>query len=143
MSDNSLPSKIERLRSIWLFAECSKKELQLLERACDEASAKAGTIICEEGHFGRDFYMITSGSAKVSKGGNEVARLEASDHFGELALLDHQPRSATVTAVTDVELLVLPAREFTSVLEEIPTMAIRLLATMAAQLRRADEAAYE
>lgn len=135
-------SKAQRLRSIWLFAGCSKRELALLERACDEALAPAGSSICEEGHSGRDFYLIVEGEALVTKAGKEVATLGAGSHFGELSLLDHLPRSASVTAKSDMTLLVLSAREFTSVLEEIPAMALRLLETMSMRLRQADERAY-
>ncbi len=139
---DTTPSKMDHLRSIWLFSECSKRELALLERACDEAPAAAGTVICEEGHGGRELYFIVKGEAKVEKGGNEVARLGAGNHFGELSLLDQQPRSASVIALTPMDLIVLPAREFASVLEEIPSLAIRLLEVMSLRLRQADERAY-
>ncbi|MDA8116602.1 MAG: cyclic nucleotide-binding domain-containing protein [Actinomycetota bacterium] len=139
---DTTPSKMDRLRTIWMFSECSKRELALLERACDEASAPAGSIICEEGRSGRELYLIVEGEAKVEKGGNEVARLGPGSHFGELSLLDQQPRSASVIALTPMQLIVLPAREFSSVLEEIPSMAIRLLETMSLRLREADERAY-
>ena len=135
-------SKMDRLRTIWMFSECSKRELALLERACDEASAAAGAVICEEGRAGRELYLIVEGEAKVEKGGKEVARLGVGNHFGELSLLDQQPRSASVVALTPMRLIVLPAREFSSVLEEIPSMAIRLLETMSLRLRDADERAY-
>ena len=134
--------KVNSLRSIWLFSGCNKKELALLERACDEADAPAGTLICEEGHSGRDFYLILSGEARVEKGGAEVAILGAGSHFGELSLLDHQPRSASVIAVTPMKLMTLSAREFISVLEEIPSMAQRLLEAMSLRLREADERAF-
>ena len=139
---DTTPSKMDRLRTIWMFSECSKRELSLLERACDEASAPAGSVICEEGRSGRELYLIVEGEAKVEKGGNEVARLGPGSHFGELSLLDQQPRSASVIALTPMKLIVLPAREFSSVLEEIPSMAIRLLETMSLRLREADERAY-
>ncbi len=135
-------SKMDHLRTIWLFSGCSKRELALLEHACDEANAPAGAVICEEGHAGRELYLIVAGEAKVEKGGHEVARLGPGSHFGELSLLDQQPRSATVTAITPMEVLVLPAREFASVLEQIPSMAIRLLETISLRLREADERAY-
>lgn len=78
----------------------------------------------------------------MTKNGHEVATLGAGDGFGELSLLDHLPRSATVTAESDMDLLVLPAREFTSVLEEIPSMAVRLLEAMSKRLRDADDKAF-
>ena len=139
---DSVDLKANQLRSIWLFSACNKKELSLLERACDEAEARPGTVICEEGHGGRDLYLILSGEARVEKRGEEVAILGAGNHFGELSLLDHQPRSASVIAITPMKLMILSAREFVSVLEEIPSMSQRLLETMSQRLREADERAF-
>ena len=101
-----------------------------------------GSVLCEEGKVGKEFCLIISGTAKVTKNNHEVAILGPGDAFGELSLLDHLPRSATVTAESEMELMVLPAREFTSVLEDIPSMAIRLLEAMAKRLRDADDKAY-
>ncbi len=134
--------KIDLLKSMWLFSACNRKELALIERACDEVSVSAGTVLTEEGKMGREFFLIGSGTAIVTIAGHEVAKLGAGSNFGELSLLDHQPRTATVTAVTDMDLVVLAAREFTSILEEVPTMAIRLLEATATKLREADQRAY-
>lgn len=135
-------SKASALRSTWLFGDCNRKELALLESACDEVVVHPGSILCQEGKVGKEFCLIVSGTAKVTKNDHEVAILGPGDAFGELSLLDHQPRSATVTAESEMDLLVLPAREFTSVLEEIPSMAVRLLEAMSKRLRDADDKAY-
>ena len=135
-------SKANALRSSWLFSDCNRKELALLESACDEVVVHPGSVLCEEGKVGKEFCLIVSGRAKVTKNNHEVAMLGPGDGFGELSLLDQQPRSATVTAITPMEVLVLPAREFASVLEQIPSMAIRLLETISLRLREADERAY-
>ncbi len=135
-------SKANALRSSWLFSDCNRKELALLESVCDEVTIHPGSILCEEGKVGKEFCLIVSGRAKVSKNNHEVAMLGPSDGFGELSLLDHLPRSATVTAETEMDLLVLPAREFASVLEEIPSMAVRLLEAMSKRLRDADNKAF-
>lgn len=135
-------SKSNALRSTWLFSACNRKELALLESACDEVKVHAGSVLCEEGKVGKEFCLIISGQAKVTKNNHQVATLGPGDAFGELSLLDHLPRSATVVADTEMDLLVLPAREFTSVLEDIPSMAVRLLEAMAKRLRDADDKAY-
>lgn len=135
-------SKAVALRSTWLFSACNRKELAQLESACDEVKVHPGSVLCEEGKVGKEFCLIISGTAKVTKNNHEVAILGPGDAFGELSLLDHLPRSATVTAESEMELMVLPAREFTSVLEDIPSMAIRLLEAMAKRLRDADDKAY-
>lgn len=135
-------SKANALRSTWLFSSCNRKEIALLESACDEVTVNAGSVLCEEGKVGKEFCLIISGTAKVTKNNHQVAILGPGDAFGELSLLDHLPRSATVIAETNMDLMVLPAREFTSVLEEIPSMALRLLEAMAKRLRAADDKAY-
>lgn len=135
-------SKAAALRSTWLFSACNRKELAMLESACDEVSVHTGSVLCEEGKVGKEFCLIISGTAKVTKNGHEVAILGPGDAFGELSLLDHLPRSATVKAESEMDLVVLPAREFTSVMEEIPSMAMRLLEAMSRRLRDADDKAY-
>lgn len=114
----------------------------MLESACDEVFVHPGSVLCEEGKVGKEFCLIISGTAKVTKNGHEVATLEPGDAFGELSLLDHLPRSATVKAESEMNLVVLPAREFTAVMEEIPSMALRLLEAMSRRLRDADDKAY-
>lgn len=99
---------------------------------------RVGTILCEEGKNGSEFFLVIDGEASVEKSGTKIATIGKSGFFGELALLDHEPRSATVRAETDMDLLVLTSREFMSVLEEIPMMAIRLLEATAKRLRDAD-----
>lgn len=142
VKNNALDSKADALRSTWLFSTCNRKEISLLESACDEVKVHAGSVLCEEGKVGKEFCIIISGEAKVTKNNHEVATLKAGDAFGELSLLDHLPRSATVKASTEMDLIVLPAREFMSVLEDIPSMAIRLLEATAKRLRDADDKAY-
>jgi CRP-like cAMP-binding protein len=124
---------------MWLFSACNRKELALLERACDEIDVIEGTVLCEEGKRGSEFFLILEGEVVVEKNGTEITRLKNGDFFGELALLDHEPRSATVRATTPCKLLVLTSREFVSVLEDIPMMAIRLLEATAHRLREADQ----
>lgn len=133
-----LDEKAQRLQSMWLFSSCNRKELALLERACDEVSVRSGTVLCEEGKSGSEFFLVIDGEASVERSGTKIATIGKGGFFGELALLDHEPRSATVRAETDMELLVLTSREFMSVLEEIPMMAIRLLEATAKRLREAD-----
>ncbi len=79
-----------------------------------------------------------SGEATVRRNGRKVATLGPGSYFGELALLDRGPRSATVVADTDMELAVIGQREFMSVIDQVPTVAEKLLSSMAARLREAD-----
>lgn len=126
------------LSTIWLFSTCSAKELRTVRRALDEVTAPAGTVLCQEGAVGREFFFIVDGQASVRRGGRKIATLGPGDYFGELALLDRKPRSATVTADSDMVLLTMSQREFTGLLEEVPPLGRKLLAAMSERLREAD-----
>ncbi len=130
------------LSEIWLFSACSKGELRSLRRALDEVRVPKGRVLCEEGTIGREFFFIVDGTAVVRRKGKTVARLGPGRYFGEMALLDRRPRSATVVSDTDMDLLVLGQRQFNAVLEAAPSMTRKLLAAMATRLREADERAF-
>jgi CRP/FNR family transcriptional regulator, cyclic AMP receptor protein len=131
-------SKLEQLGRVRLFSACSKKELSLISRVSDEVTVAAARVLCEEGAIGHEFYLILDGQAAVRKGGRKVATLGTGQYFGEMALLDRGPRSATVVAETPMRLLVIGQREFSALLDEVPMLAHKLLAAMAARLREAD-----
>ena len=131
-------SKLDHLAQVRLFRACSRKELTTIGRASDEVRVAAGKTIVEEGQTGHEFFLILDGNATVQRNGRKVATLGPGDYFGELALLDRGPRNATVKADGDMEILVLGQREFSGVLDEVPTIAHKLLASMATRLREAD-----
>jgi CRP-like cAMP-binding protein len=131
-------SKLEHLAQVRLFSACNKKELALIGRRSDEIRRKAGDILVREGTAGHEFFLIMDGTADVRRNGRRVALLGPGQYFGELALLDQAPRNATVTADTDMTLLVLGQREFSGVLDEVPGLAHRMLRAMASRLREAD-----
>ena len=129
---------LEHLSRVPLFAACSKKDLQTLARATEDVRVPAGKVLVEEGRPGHEFFLIANGKATVKRGGRKVATLGPGQYFGELALLDRGPRSATVVADSDMEVLVLGQREFAGVIDEVPAIAHKLLSTMAQRLREAD-----
>ena len=130
---------VDEIANIPLFSACSKKDLQRLSRAADELSISAGTDLPVEGTIGREAFVILSGRASVLKAGEKVATLGPGDHFGELSLLDGGLRTATVTATTDVTVLVLSKPAFNGVLDEIPTLAHKLLVSVAHRLRESEQ----
>src|ERR1039457_6695146 len=89
------------LSKIWLFAPCSTRDLRKVRQSLDEITADAGEVLCEEGSTGHEFFLIVKGTAAVRRKGRKIATLGPGKYFGELALLDRQPRSATVVAETD------------------------------------------
>ena len=131
-------TKLTHLSNVRLFSALTNRELTKIGRAAEEITVPAGKVIVEEGRPGHEFFLILDGRATVRRGGRKVATLEAGQYFGELALLDRAPRNATVVADTPMTLFVLGQREFSSVLDDIPGLAHKLLRSMAARLREAD-----
>jgi CRP-like cAMP-binding protein len=130
--------KLEHLSNVQMFSSLNKKELRLIAKAADVVKVPAATEIVTEGSSGHEFYLVLSGEASVRRNGRKVTTLGPGRYFGELALLDRGPRSATVVADTDMELAVIGQREFLSVLDEVPALAHKLMVSMAARLRDAD-----
>lgn len=126
------------LGDIWLFSACSAGQLRTIRRQVEEITVSAGKVLVEEGTVGREFFFIVEGTATVKVGGRKVATLGPGNYFGELSLLDHKPRSATVVSDTDMVLLVLDQRRFNGLLDELPTLSHKLLAAMAQRIRDAD-----
>ncbi len=128
----------EHLAQVPLFAACSKKDLQAVAKRAEDVHVDAGKVLVSEGAAGAEFFVILEGQAKVTRHGQDVATLGASDFFGDLALLDRAPRNATITAVTPMELVVLGQREFSALIDEVPGFAHKLLAGLARRLRAYD-----
>jgi len=128
---------VTRLSLVPIFSGCSKKELQTIARAVRPLEHQAGSVIAQEGEPGAGLFVIDVGEADVTIGGRKVNHLGPGDFFGEMALLDGGPRTATVTAKTDVKLFALTEWVFRGLLAEHPSIAIRTLEAVAARLRQA------
>jgi CRP-like cAMP-binding protein len=131
-------SKLDLLAQVRMFSSLNKKELRQIARVAEQVKVSAGTEIVREGTPGHEFYLVVSGRAAVRRNGRKVATLGPGSYFGEMALLDRGPRSATVVADTDMELVLLGQREFMGVLDDVPALSHKLLVSMAARLRDAD-----
>ncbi len=129
---------LDHLGEVPLFASFNKKELQKIAKASTELDVKAGKTLVEQGRVGHEFFLIVEGKASVKRNGRKVADLGPGDYFGELSLLSRLPRNADVVAEEDLKVLVLGQREFNGVLDEVPGLAHKMLATMAKRLREAD-----
>jgi CRP/FNR family transcriptional regulator, cyclic AMP receptor protein len=131
----------EHLGTVPIFEGCSKKDLQTIARQVREISHDAGYVIATEGDPGAGLFVIADGEADVTIGGKMVNHLKAGDFFGEMALLDGGPRTATVTSTTPITLYALTEWVFRGLLAEHPSIAMRTLETMAARLRGATKVA--
>jgi CRP-like cAMP-binding protein len=130
------------LKSVWLFSNCNRAELRMIRGCLDEVDVPRGKVLVEEGRIGREFFLIVDGRAAVTRHGRKVATLGSGGYFGELALLDRRPRSASVMSATSMTVLVMARREFNGLFESAPTIARKLLAAMATRLRETDLVAY-
>jgi CRP-like cAMP-binding protein len=135
-------SHLDHLSSVSLFSACSKKELQAVARATDEVVLPTGRTLCKQGATGREAFVIVEGTAAVRINDKKVATLGPGACVGELALLDHGPRTATVVAETDVTALVIGVREFSSIIDDVPSMTHKLLRALAGRIRELDTEIY-
>jgi CRP/FNR family cyclic AMP-dependent transcriptional regulator len=133
---------LDDLRRIPLFAGCTKKELERLARAGDEVDMKAGSLLADQGQTGREAFVILAGSVSVRRNGRKVATLGPGAIVGELSLLDHGPRTATVTCDTDCKVFVISQRHFLAVLDDVPTIGHKLMASLAGRIRELDRQYY-
>jgi CRP/FNR family cyclic AMP-dependent transcriptional regulator len=132
---------VEWVRQVPQFSACSSRELRAIAGVVKEVSHPEGTVIAKEGDPGVGLFVIVDGEAEVTIGGKRMAILRRGDFFGEIALLDGGPRSATVTARTDMRLLGLTEWVFRGLIQEHPSIAVRTLESMAGRLRAATQAA--
>ncbi len=132
-------SALEQLAAVPLLSGCSRADLRRIERASDQVQVESGRVLCTEGELGREAFVLLSGGAEVRRDGEVVAELGPGDWVGELALLDGGPRTATVTTTAPSDLLVLTRGAFNGVLDEVPTIAHKLLVTLARRLRAAED----
>lgn len=131
-------SHLDKLADVPLFSALSRKDLQRIAKASDEVDVKEGRVLVDQGKTGHEFFMILEGEASVRRNNRKVASLGPGQYFGELALLSREPRDASVTADTDMKLLILGQREFTGLLDSVPGLASKILAIMARRLRETD-----
>ena len=119
-----------------LFASLSKQERETVARYLDQIDVRAGRTLASEGDFAHEFFVIESGEAVVTRGDDTLATLGPGDFFGEIALVETERRTATVTAQTDMRLLVMHSRDFTSMVGQAPAVAERLRAAIAERVAR-------
>jgi len=127
----------ETLAQVPLFSGVKPKDLKRLEKRMTERAFNEGDEITTEGKSGIGFFVIEHGNATVSVGGNIIRTLGPGEHFGEVALIDSGPRSATVVATTDLRCRGMSAWEFRPFVEEHPEVAWALLETLVGRLREA------
>jgi len=115
-------AKLDLIKGVPLFEQCSKKDLQRIAQIADELDLRAGKVLIQEGERGREFFVIVSGEVEVRRKGRKLATLGQGSFVGEMALLSKIPRTATVTAVTPLDVLVITDRAFLDLLDKMPEL---------------------
>jgi CRP/FNR family cyclic AMP-dependent transcriptional regulator len=129
--------KLDHLRRVPLFASMNQRQLERLGQLSDEVEVGLDEVLAEKGRIGHEFFVVLDGHVSVLDGRrNQVAQLHRGDFFGEIALLDGRPRTATVRADGITRLLVVGHREFHALMDEFPEVRQAVLAEVAGRLRR-------
>lgn len=131
---------VDLLKKAPLFSRLSRKGLEAIVNSATEKAFEAGERILGEGESGVGFYLILEGKAQVTRAGKELATLDAGNFFGELAVLDGEPRTADVAALTDTKCLVLTRWAMKSIISSHPDVALEMLEELARRLRGSNRA---
>src|SRR5271155_467603 len=137
-TDGGTPAEPGGLQGVPWFAACTEEQLRQVAGIAERLHIQEGEVILREGRLGRELFVILEGTVTVTRGGRVVNVLHAGDYFGELAAIEAVPRSATVTATTGLEVLIMGPREFDAMMA-IPGFRNALLAGMSRRIREADD----
>ena len=121
----------EHLKGVPMFADLDDKELEEISRAATELDYKAGKVLLREGTVAHEMFVLTAGTLEVTRDGAHIADIGPGGFAGEMALMTHAHRNATVTAKTDVSVIHIDGRSFTAILHDVPTVAVKMLPVIA------------
>jgi CRP-like cAMP-binding protein len=130
---------LEHFAGIPLFSRVSKKGLRAIATEADEFTVAPGKAVVTEGEVGRHLYVVADGTVRVTRQGRMVATMGPGEFFGEMALIRHAPRNATVVAETETTLMALGSREFAALMSREPTLASAVMAAMADRIQAAEK----
>jgi CRP/FNR family transcriptional regulator, cyclic AMP receptor protein len=126
------------LQEVPIFEGCSQRQLQSVTRIARVFEASAGTVLTRTGDPGDEFFLILDGAVSVDVSAGRPVLLRPGDFFGEMSLLDGEPRSATVVTDTPVRLLVVNRGNFAALRREVPELNQILLVTLSRRVRQAE-----
>jgi CRP-like cAMP-binding protein len=126
--------KVDLLRGIPLFSECSRAELEAIARVTDELALPEGRVLMRQGAKGRELVVLVDGDVAIERNGKRIAVRSGGDFLGELALVTGRPRTATATAITDLRVLVLDGLSFDRLLRDVPTIGLKIMRAVAERL---------
>ena len=129
----------EFLARVPIFSNCTPAEIAAIASVAQDSGFQPGQIIVTQGTPGQAFYLILAGRVEIIRDGQSLGAFGPGDFFGEMSLLDHAPRSATIKAVDQTLCMMLSSWDFKAVLEKYPSIAVKLLEVLSRRLRVADE----
>jgi CRP/FNR family cyclic AMP-dependent transcriptional regulator len=132
--------KIDLLKKVPLFSNLSQRHLGQISKHTDRVQVERERVLAQEGKKGWEFIFVVDGKARVEKNGKLIRQLSRGNFFGEISLIDEEPRTATVIAETDMTLLVVHKRSFGLLLDAIPGLQKKMLLSLCKYLRRAEKA---
>jgi CRP/FNR family transcriptional regulator, cyclic AMP receptor protein len=133
-------ARAARLKAVPLFAHCDGKQIDFIATQVEEMDFAPGRVLCTEGSYGGDFFVLESGSADVTRGGKKIATMKPGDFFGEIALVDGGRRTATVTTSAPSRCFVLGPRQFQNVLHQNVEIIHAVMKALATRIRDAGAA---
>jgi len=128
------------LKTVPLFAHCNNKQIEFIATQVEDMDFPAGRVLCTEGQSGGDFFMLLAGGADVTRRSKPIATMVPGDFFGEIAVVDGGPRTATVTTTVPSRCLVLGPRQFQNVLHQNVDIAHSVMKALTLRLREAGAA---
>ena len=131
-------AKLELLRRIPLFAGLNRRQIERLGQLTDEVDVPDGRVLMRQGDPGHEMFIVISGTVKIERDGREIARRSDGEFVGEIALVDHGPRSATVTTEGRARLIVIGHQAFNSLMDEFPGLEREVLRTLAQRVRNVE-----
>jgi CRP-like cAMP-binding protein len=133
-------NKMKLLKNVRLFSACNDKELGRIAALVDEIKVEPGRVLTQEGAPGGEAFVIADGKATATLRKKKLGTLGPGSFFGEMSLLDHGPRAATITADTPMHLLVLDPRGFVALVDDVPSVGRKIMRVLAERLREVEKA---
>lgn len=130
--------KIAMLQKVPLFSNLSRRQLERIAQLSVEIEVPAGSRLATAGEPGQELVVIIEGHATVTVGRSRTVRLGPGQFFGEMSLVDGEPRSATIKATTTMRLLVVGSREFSQMLAAAPPVALKIMSVLSRRVRDAE-----
>lgn len=139
-----MTDKMLFLRRVSIFASMTLEQLRVLTAHLGEYHFLSGEVIFSEGDFSQELYIVVTGTVRIVKDYGTVSErllntMRSGDFFGEMAIFESEPRSATAVAETETELLVLQPEKFKQTIYQKPDMAFEIFRALGERLRRREE----